>query len=35
VVVPQQSFSVTGALVAGPIVKQVFEAYLAETGGQG
>ncbi len=35
VVVPQQSFSVTGAQVAGPIVKQVFQAYLDETGGQG
>lgn len=35
VVVPQQSFSVTGAIVAGPIVKQVFQAYLNETGGQG
>jgi cell division protein FtsI/penicillin-binding protein 2 len=35
VVVPQQSFSVTGAIVAGPIVKQVFQAYLNETGAQG
>jgi peptidoglycan glycosyltransferase len=35
VVVPYQSFSVTGAQVAGPIVKQVFQAYLNETGGQG
>jgi peptidoglycan glycosyltransferase len=35
VVVPYQSFSVTGAQVAGPIVKQVFQAYLHETGGQG
>jgi cell division protein FtsI/penicillin-binding protein 2 len=34
VVVPFQSFSVTGALVAGPIVKKVFQAYLDETGGQ-
>jgi peptidoglycan glycosyltransferase len=34
VVVPYQSFSVTGAKVAGPIVKQVFQAYLDETGGQ-
>ncbi len=35
VVVPKQSFSVTGAKVAGPIVKQVFQAYLDETGGHG
>jgi peptidoglycan glycosyltransferase len=35
VVVPYQTFSVTGAQVAGPIVKQVFQAYLNETGGQG
>lgn len=35
VVVPKQSFSVTGAQVAGPIVKQVFQAYLDETGGHG
>jgi peptidoglycan glycosyltransferase len=34
VVVPQQTFSVTGAIVAGPIVKQVLQAYLTETGGQ-
>jgi peptidoglycan glycosyltransferase len=35
VVVPQQSFSVTGAIVAGPIVKQVFQAYLNETSAPG
>ena len=35
VVVPKQSFSVTGAQVAGPIVKQVFQAYINETGGHG
>ena len=35
VVVPYQSFSVTGAQVAGPIVKQIIQAYLNETGGQG
>ena len=35
VVVPDQSFTGTGAGEAGPIVKQVFEAYLNETGGQG
>jgi penicillin-binding protein A len=34
VVVPFQTFSVTGAKVAGPIVKQVFQAYLNETGAQ-
>jgi penicillin-binding protein A len=33
VVVPYQTFSVTGAQIAGPIVKQVFQAYLNETGG--
>jgi peptidoglycan glycosyltransferase len=35
VVVPDQSFTGTGAGEAGPIVKQVFQAYLNETGGQG
>jgi peptidoglycan glycosyltransferase len=35
VVVPDQSFTGTGAGEAGPIVKQVFQAYLSETGGQG
>jgi len=35
VVVPDQSFTGTGAGEAGPIVKQVFQAYLTETGGQG
>jgi peptidoglycan glycosyltransferase len=34
VVVPYQSFSVTGAQIAGPIMKKVFQAYLDETGGQ-
>jgi peptidoglycan glycosyltransferase len=32
VVVPYQSFSLTGAAVAGPIIKQVVQSYLAETG---
>lgn len=35
VVVPDQGFTGTGAGEAGPIVKQVFQAYLSETGGQG
>ncbi len=35
VVVPDQSFTGTGAGEAGPIVKKVFEAYLNEAGGQG
>jgi len=35
VVVPEQSFTGTGAGEAGPIVRQVFQAYLSETGGQG
>ena len=35
VVVPDQSFTGTGAGEAGPIVKQVLQAYLTETGGQG
>jgi peptidoglycan glycosyltransferase len=35
VVVPDQSFTGTGAGEAGPIVKQVFQAYLTETGGTG
>jgi peptidoglycan glycosyltransferase len=35
VVVPDQPFSGLGAADAGPIVKQVFQAYLDETGGQG
>jgi peptidoglycan glycosyltransferase len=35
VVVPEQSFTGTGAGEAGPIVKKVFAAYLAETGAQG
>jgi penicillin-binding protein A len=34
VVVPYQAFSYTGALVAGPIVKDVVQAYLSETGAQ-
>jgi penicillin-binding protein A len=34
VVVPEQSFTGTGAGEAGPIVKQIFQAYLTETGGQ-
>jgi peptidoglycan glycosyltransferase len=34
VILPYQSFSDTGALVAGPIVKEVVQAYLTETGGQ-
>jgi penicillin-binding protein A len=34
VVVPYQAFSLTGAAVAGPIVKQVVQAYLSETGAQ-
>jgi peptidoglycan glycosyltransferase len=32
VVVPYQAFSYTGAAVAGPIVRQVVQAYLTETG---
>jgi peptidoglycan glycosyltransferase len=35
VVVPFQAYSVTGAEIAGPIVKQVLQAYLSETGAQG
>jgi peptidoglycan glycosyltransferase len=35
VVVPYQAFSLTGAAVAGPIIKQVVQAYLGETGSQG
>jgi peptidoglycan glycosyltransferase len=35
VVVPYQAFSLTGAQVAGPIVRQVVQAYLSETGAQG
>jgi len=35
VVVPYQAFSLTGAQIAGPIVKQVMQAYLGETGTQG
>jgi peptidoglycan glycosyltransferase len=35
VVVPRQSFTGTGAGEAGPIVKQVFQAFLNETGAQG
>jgi peptidoglycan glycosyltransferase len=35
VVVPEQSFTGTGAGEAGPIVKQVLQAYLNEAGGQG
>ena len=35
VVVPYQSQDLTGAKVAGPIVKAVFGAYLNETAGQG
>jgi cell division protein FtsI/penicillin-binding protein 2 len=34
VVVPYQVKDDTGALVAGPIVKRVFQAYLTETGQQ-
>jgi peptidoglycan glycosyltransferase len=34
VVVPEQSFTGTGAGEAGPIVKKVFQAYLNETGAQ-
>jgi peptidoglycan glycosyltransferase len=34
VVVPYQTQDLTGALVAGPIVKAVFAAYVAENGGQ-
>jgi peptidoglycan glycosyltransferase len=34
VVVPYQSFSVTGAEIAGPIVKRVVGAWLAESGSQ-
>ena len=30
---PTRAYSVTGAQMAGPIVKQVFQAYLNETGG--
>jgi peptidoglycan glycosyltransferase len=35
VVVPYQAFSLTGAQIAGPIVRQVVAAYLGQTGGQG
>jgi cell division protein FtsI/penicillin-binding protein 2 len=35
VVVPYQSQDLTGAVVAGPIVKAVFGAYLKENGGPG
>jgi penicillin-binding protein A len=35
VVVPYQTQDLTGALVAGPIVKAVVQAYLNQTGGQG
>jgi peptidoglycan glycosyltransferase len=35
VVVPYQAFSLTGAQIAGPIVRQVVQAYMNETGGQG
>jgi cell division protein FtsI/penicillin-binding protein 2 len=31
VVVPFQTQDLTGAVVAGPIVKKVFQAYLSET----
>jgi penicillin-binding protein A len=34
VVVPYQERDLTGAVVAGPIVRAVFQAYLNETGGQ-
>jgi peptidoglycan glycosyltransferase len=34
VVVPYQEQDLTGAVVAGPIVRAVFQAYLSETGGQ-
>jgi peptidoglycan glycosyltransferase len=33
VVVPYQAYSLTGAQIAGPIVRQVMQAYLTETGG--
>jgi cell division protein FtsI/penicillin-binding protein 2 len=33
VVVPYQAFSLTGAQIAGPIVRQVVQAYMNETGG--
>jgi cell division protein FtsI/penicillin-binding protein 2 len=32
VVVPKQSQDLTGAVVAGPIVRAVFQAYINETG---
>ena len=35
VVVPYQAFSLTGAQIAGPIVRQVVAAYLGQAGGQG
>ncbi len=35
VVVPYQAYSLTGAQIAGPIVRQVVQAYLNETGAQG
>jgi peptidoglycan glycosyltransferase len=35
VVVPYQAYSLTGAQIAGPIVRQVVAAYIGETGGQG
>jgi cell division protein FtsI/penicillin-binding protein 2 len=34
VVVPYQTQDLTGAVVAGPIVKKVFQAYLSESAGQ-
>jgi cell division protein FtsI/penicillin-binding protein 2 len=35
VVVPYQAYSLTGAAIAGPVVRQVVEAYLGESGSQG
>ena len=35
VVVPYQAYSLTGAAIAGPVVRQVVQAYLNETGGLG
>ncbi len=35
VVVPYQAYSLTGAQIAGPIVRQVVQAYLNETGSRG
>jgi penicillin-binding protein A len=35
VVVPYQAYSLTGAEIAGPVVRQVVQAYLNQTGAQG